>query len=118
MCRLVRRRREAAQLGEVRDLRAATACPAEEEPVEELASLDRCRQFKGPRVTVGAAGDYAATLTPQAQVIDGAQGVASVRVTSLFSRVDEVEGHVSRYERDFADRLHDVIVPAKSALPE
>lgn len=117
VCRLVRRRRELAQPGEVRGGRAETAGPAEEESVEELASLDRCRQLKRTRATVRAAGDYAAPLAPQAQVIDGAQGIAGVRVTSLFSRVDEVEGHVSRYERDFGDGLHNIIVPAKSALP-
>lgn len=114
---LIGRRREAAQPGKVSGRRAVTAGPAKEEPVEELASLDRGRLFKWPRVAFGTGGDDAAPLAPQAQVVDGAQGVAGVRVASLFSRVDEVEGYMSRNERDLGDCLHSVILPAKSVLP-
>lgn len=80
-----------------------TACPAEKELVQQLAGLKRGRQLNGPHIAVGKAGNYAAALTPQAQVIDGTQGVARVRVTPLFSRVNEVQGHVSCDERDLGN---------------
>ena len=51
----------------------------------------------------GAAAEHTAALTPQAQVIDRAQGITGVRVAPLFRRVDEVEGHVPGDERDLGD---------------
>jgi len=54
-------------------------------------------------IVVGTAADDAAPLTPPAQVVEGTQGVVGVRVASFFSRVDEVEGHVSRDERDLSN---------------
>lgn len=82
---------------------AVTACPAEKELVEQLACLKRGRQLECRRIAVGTVSNYAAALTPQAQVVDGAQGVAGLRVAALFSRVDEVQRHVTCDERDLGD---------------
>ena len=99
-CRLVCARREVAQPEEIRGRRLVSARPAKEELIEQLTGLERGRQLKVPRIAVGIAGDHAAALTPQAQVIDGTQGVTCVRVASFLSRVDKVEGHVPCDERD------------------
>jgi hypothetical protein len=72
--------------------------PVEEKLVEQLAGLERGGQLGESRVAVGAAGEHTTALTPQAQVIDRAQGITGVWVAPLFCGVDEVEGHVSRDE--------------------
>jgi hypothetical protein len=103
--------------------------PAQEELVEQLAGLKRGVQLGKSHVaaggavaavaaddTVGAAcaaavaaggavgaAEHTAALTPQAQVIDRAQGITGVRVAPLFRRVDEVQGHVPGDERDLGD---------------
>ena len=83
--------------------------PAKEELVEQLAGLDRGGELGEPRVAVGsagaagAAGEHTAALAPQAQVIDRAQGITSVRVAPLFRGVDEVEGHVPGDEGELGD---------------
>ena len=89
--------------------------PAQEELVEQLAGLKRGVQLGKSRVAaddavgaaclVGAAcaAEHTAALTPQAQVIDRAQGITGVRVAPLFRRVDEVQGHVPGDERDLGD---------------
>jgi hypothetical protein len=92
------------------------AYPAKEELVEQLAGLERGRKLEVPGLAVGAAGEHTAALTPQAQVIDAAQGLAGVWVASFFSGVDEVEGHVSCDEGELGDWLHATMVPAKVTL--
>jgi hypothetical protein len=96
--------------------------PAQEELVEQLAGRKRGVQLGKSRVgavaagaagaavaAVGAVGaacaaaEHTAALTPQAQVIDRAQGITGVRVAPLFRRVDEVQGHVPGDERDLGD---------------
>jgi hypothetical protein len=102
--------------------------PAQEELVEQLAGLKRGVQLGKSRVAAGDAGaavgfvgaagaaraaravgaacaaaEHTAALTPQAQVIDRAQGITGVRVAPLFRRVDEVQGHVPGDERDLGD---------------
>ena len=84
--------------------------PAQEELVEQLTGLKRGVQLgESPVAAVGAAGaacaaaEHTAALTPQAQVIDRAQGITGVRVAPLFRRVDEVQGHVPGDERDLGD---------------
>jgi hypothetical protein len=90
--------------------------PAQEELVEQLAGLKRGVQLGKSRVAaVGAVAagaavaaacavaEHAAALTPQAQVIDRAQGITGVRVAPLFRRVDEVQGDVPGDERDLGD---------------
>ena len=77
--------------------------PAQEELVEQLAGIERGGQFGESGVAVGAAGEHTAALTPQAQVIDRAQGITGVWVAPLFRGVDEVQGHVPSDERDLGD---------------
>jgi drug/metabolite transporter (DMT)-like permease len=88
-----------------------------EDVIEKITSAAGPAQFLvGAFAELDRRPEQAVTLTPQAQVGRGHEGVSGRRVPALLRSVNEVEGRVAGNERHFGDLLHNVSVPAMLVL--
>jgi len=115
--RLVSRTSQLRQVSELRTRHGLTVHAGQEDLVEKITSPTSALQLGiGVDADLHRHPEDAIALAPQAQVGGGDEGISGRRVTPLLGSVDEVEGGVARHEWHLGNRLHRLILPAKSCL--